>query len=97
MRITKKELKEVWDAIKNPQFGWVAHCIYIFEYKGKLHSFVEYNGQGAFIKLSRTLDIICNSKVKYKSYSIEELFCNSTNCKDVVENAKNLIESTWTW
>ena len=88
MKITKKKLKEVWEGVKNPSFGWTVHCIYIFEYKGKLEAFAQYNGQG-------TLDIIYNSRVKNKSYSIEELFSDFTNCKDAVEHAKDAIESSW--
>lgn len=88
MKISKKELKEAWDAVKNPPFGWVIYCVYVYEYKGKLYSFVQYNGQG-------TLDVIYNSRVAYRSYSIEELFGGFTNCKDAVEYAKSLIESGW--
>lgn len=87
-KITKKELKKVWDAVKNPPFGWGVHCIYIFEYKGKLETFVQYNGQG-------TLSVIYNNEVKNKSYTASELFSDFTNSKDAVENAKNLIESAW--
>ena len=88
MKITKKELKKVWDAVKNPPFGWTIYCVYVFEYKGKLETFVQYNGQG-------TLDIIYNSRVKNKSYSIEEIFSDFTNCKDACSCAKSVIESSW--
>ena len=88
MKITKKELKDVWDASKNPPFGWSIHCVYVYEHKGKLHSFVQYNGQGI-------ASVIYNSEVKNKSYTTSELFSDFTNCKDAVENAKNLIEGEW--
>lgn len=88
MKITKKELKEAWKQFKNPWCGWSIYCIYIYEYEGKLETFVQYNGQG-------TLSIIYNNEVKNKSYSVWELFGDFTNCKDAVANAKDSIESSW--
>lgn len=88
MKINKKILKGVWEGCKNPPFGWSVCRIHIFEYKGRLEAFMQYNGKGP-------VDFIYNLGDKNKSFSISELFSDFTNCEDAVEYAKSLIESSW--
>lgn len=86
LKITKKELKKVWESTKELPFDWKVLGVYVYVWGGKLNVCMSYAGQGI-------LDVIYNNKVQNEFFTTDEIFSDFTNFKDAAECAKQVIEN----